>query len=76
MAVCGNSTNSTLKKIDKIIARMMFESGPAKEMRAKSFFGFFKLYGSTGTGFAQPNRKGDLNISRVMGRIMVPNISM
>jgi hypothetical protein len=48
-----------LRKIERTIANKMLARGPAKEIRAVSFLGFLRLYGSMGTGFAQPKIKGE-----------------
>lgn len=47
-----------------IIAIKKFESGPAKETIALSLKGFLKLFGLTGTGFAQPIRNAPLKNDR------------
>jgi len=47
-----------LKKIERIIARIKFAPGPAKEISAESLWGFLRLYGSNWTGLAQPKGKG------------------
>jgi len=37
-------------------ARMTLLAGPARAIRAVSFLGFLRLYGSKGAGLPQPNR--------------------
>jgi len=48
-------SNFKSKESNKAIIR--FELGPAIEIKAASFLGFFKLKGSKGTGFPQPKPK-------------------
>lgn len=47
-----------LKKIERIVAKIKFAPGPANDIRAESLWGFLRLYGSNGTGLAQPKGKG------------------
>lgn len=49
------SVGTNLAIIETSKASNKFEAGPAKDIRAESLLGFFKLYGSNSTGFAQPN---------------------
>lgn len=46
-----------LKSKESKIPRIMFDPGPAREIKAASLLGFFKLKGSIGTGLPQPKRK-------------------
>ena len=48
---------NNLSTIDSITASNKFDAGPAKEMSAPSFRGFFKLKGSNCTGLPQPKPK-------------------
>jgi len=65
-----------LKKTDNIMAKTILVAGPAKEIKSKSFLGFFRLYGSTGTGLAQPKAKWKGERRKSIGTIIVPIISM
>jgi len=42
---------------ERIVARIKFEAGPARAIRAESRLGCLKLKGSKGTGLPQPNLK-------------------
>ena len=55
-----------------MIARAMLAVGPAIPTQNISFLGLLSFRKFTGTGFAQPNRKGDFVIIRSKGRIIVP----
>lgn len=61
-----------LKIKERRTARRIFARGPAKDIKAESFLGSFKLKGSTGTGFAQPNTKGEPIKMRNRGINTVP----
>lgn len=50
----------------KIVANRMLLKGPAREIRAVSFLGFLKLWGSKLTGLPQPKPKNK-SISVPMG---------
>ncbi len=72
----GKIFKRILKNIEKTIAINILDKGPAREIIAISFLGCCRLYGSTGTGLAQPKRKGNLKMNKVRGIIMVPRISI
>ena len=59
---------TSLKIIENIIATRKFERGPAKEIKAASRLGFFKLKGSNGTGFAQPKGMTGIPMARMTTR--------
>ncbi len=42
---------------ERRVARIRFEAGPARAIRAESRLGCFRLKGSKGTGLPQPKRK-------------------
>ena len=42
---------------ESMVAKIRFEAGPARAIRAESLLGCFKLKGSKGTGLPQPNLK-------------------
>jgi hypothetical protein len=52
-----------------------FEAGPAAATQSMSLLGRRRLLKLTGTGFAQPNMKGE-NASVTIGRTIVPTGSM
>ena len=52
----------SLAAIERRVARMRLEAGPARAIRAESLLGCLKLKGSKGTGLPQPN----LNSSNIM----------
>jgi len=61
----------SLNKTERIMAKIKFAAGPAKEISAESLWGFLRLKGSNGTGLAQPNGKG----RRPLAKRMVVTIS-
>lgn len=72
----GKFINRKIKP--KNIATIKFVAGPAKETLSIPHFWSLKLYGFTGTGFAQP-KIGPLpavNTSKINGKIIVPNGSI
>lgn len=42
---------------ERMVARIKFEAGPAKAIKAESRLGCLRLKGSKGTGLPQPNLK-------------------
>lgn len=64
------------KNSEKITAVAKLATGPASAVRSRSFNGFLKLYGLTGTGFAQPNTKPVPEKMRSAGSKTVPTRSM
>lgn len=64
--------NISLSRIAEIIAKLRFDSGPAREMSAASRLGFLRLYGSNLTGLAQPKTIGDFRKISRSGNKIVP----
>src|ERR1051325_6013068 len=60
----------------EMIARAMLIPGPAAATSTMSRRGWCRRWKFTGTGFAQPKRKGARAISKMAGRMMVPNESI
>gem|GEM_PF-4955580 len=60
----------------KIIARIMFDNGPATATIASPHFLFFKLLGLKGTGLAQPRIKEDPDNAKKNGINIEPNRSI
>src|SRR3990167_2674699 len=54
---------NNLSTIDSVTASNKFDAGPAKEIRAPSFRGFFRLKGSNCTGLPQPKPKKRRNMA-------------
>ncbi len=50
-------TTRNRNAIAEMVAMIKFANGPASAIKTESHFGFFRLYGLNGTGFAQPNPK-------------------
>ena len=59
----------------KTIAKPKFDKGPAKETFISPYFLSLKLYGFTGTGFAQPNKIGLPETNKSIGKIIDPKKS-
>ena len=62
-----------LKIKPKTTAKEIFDKGPATETFISPHFLSRKLYGFTGTGFAQPNKTGLPAINKSKGKIIEPN---
>ena len=53
-----NGEEMSLKAIERTTAKIKLAEGPANDIKAESLWGFLRLYGSNGTGLAQPKGKG------------------
>ena len=68
-AIKGNGkkgVDNNLIVIPSIMAKIKFDNGPANEISAASLLGFFRLYGSNLTGFAQPKGITGIPIARMI----------
>ena len=73
----GAGIGKNLIASPKIKATKRFEAGPAIATKASSLFGFLKLAGFMGTGFAQPKigPRPAVRMKKNIGRMIDPNIS-